>query len=1048
MTSERVEKQICRILKILAWTGLLGAEVLCAARPEDALERGFRDPPHAAKPHTWYHVMNGNATKSGITKDFEALAEIGIGGVQMFDAGCDMPAGPVKFNSTEWFELIRHAAVEAKRLGLEICLPNCSGWSSSGGPWVKPEDGMKEIVWAEGGKRPDVLPSHPFYRDIAVIAFKAPAAERTVFRGESTSRGWGEAEYSSADLVTAAGLLYRFEMSDTYGLYGHFEVEISNDGVTWSKAGEYKANACVNCVRNFKEQVIVFEKPLEFRKVRVKYIFEKGMKSDMLAVRDLRPTAMVRLSNLDAKRFDYRYEVSRDDFVTTPEQVVDPAVVIDISDHLRSDGTIDWTPPENGSWKVYRVGYRGNGRKNHPASAHGVGLEVDKLSAAALSRHFKAYVQRLCDYLGPDLVGHGEYGLNNILVDSYEVGSQTWTDGFEKIFKERAGYDIIPYLPVFFGYIVGSVARSEDFLADYRRVIAALFAENYGDALARECHKLGLMLSLEPYGNCPADNLRYGRNADIPMCEFWSSAGNPYQNQCRNAKLASSLAHVHGRSIVGAEAFTASGSRPGGGNKGPGSGGWMTLPFHLKAQGDAAFASGVNRIIYHRFVHQPWTDVPRLPGMTMGKWGMHFDRTQTWWSEGKEWIAYQTRCQFLLQAGRDVSDLLWYCGDDVPNLGGDVSDSQNGCPKPPPGYNVDYISKDGLADLVERDGRFVAPSGAQYALVFRTGEEKSLPGKLTAKGVRPDCLIVPERIERGLNPVWCHRRDAAIGADWYFIAANNRGSMEFKVSLRDGKGRIPELWDPENRTILRARDWREVDGRTEVVLNLPVCGSMFVMFRNRAVAESVPLEKRYNVVQEIPMDGSWMVEFPNAFRPNALAKGAPEQVHFDRLVDWAKHDEKRIRGFSGSALYRRRINLTDAVSLDRLVLDLGDVRDFATVTVNGHVYPALWKPPFRVDVSDAVKGSVLDVSIRVTNRWPNKLIDDDRKPDDCTWKKSAVHGDAIEEIPEWVEKGLPSPTGRDTFVTWRHWRGTDQPLSSGLLGPVKLVREREKGVLP
>ena len=140
--------------------------------------------------------------------------------------------------------------------------------------------------------------------------------------------------------------------------------------------------------------------------------------------------------------------------------------------------------------------------------------------------------------------------------------------------------------------------------------------------------------------------------------------------------------------------------------------------------------------------------------------------------------------------------------------------------------------------------------------------------------------------------------------------------------------------------------------------------------------------------------------------------------------------------------------MPDVASSDRLVLDLGDVRDFATVVVNGHVYPALWKPPFRVDVSDAVKGSMLDVSIRVTNRWPNKLIGDDRKPDDCTWKKSAVHGDAIEEIPEWVEKGLPSPTGRDTFVTWRHWRGTDHPLCSGLLGPVKLVREREKGVLP
>ena len=1019
---------------------------VCAdAAMADVLERGFLEPPHEAKPHTWYHIMNGNATKSGITKDFEALAEIGIGGVHMFDAGCDIPAGPVKFNSAEWFDLIRHAATEARRLGLEICLPNCSGWSSSGGPWVKPEDGMKEIVWADGGKKPEVLPSHPFYRDIAVVAFRTPAAERTDFRGESTSLGWGEAEFAAEDVVTAAGLLYRFEMSETYGLYGHFEVETTTDGVVWTKAGEYKANACVNCVRNFNEQAIVFAKPIEFRRVRAKYVFEKGMKSDMLAVRDLRPTAMARLSNLAAKRFEFRYEVSRDDFEASPDQVVDPAGVLDITDRLRPDGAIDWTPPDGEDWKVFRVGYRGNGRRNHPASEHGVGLEVDKLSSAALARHFEAYVERLCRHLGPDLVGHPGYGLNSILVDSYEVGSQTWTDGFEKIFRERAGYDIRPYLPVFFGYIVGSVAKSEDFLADYRRVVADLFAENYGDALARECHKRGLLLVLEPYGNSPSDNLRYGRNADIPMCEFWSNARNPYQGNCRNAKLASSLAHVHGRRFVGAEAFTASGSRPGGGNNGPGSGGWMTLPFHIKAQGDAAFASGVNRIVYHRFAHQPWADVPRLPGMTMGKWGMHFDRTQTWWREGKEWVAYRARCQFLLQVGRDVSDLLWYCGDEVPNLGGDVSDSQDLRPKPPRGYNVDYISKDGIADLVERDGRLVAPSGAEYVLVFRTGEEPSLAERLAAKGVRPDCLIVPGRAERGLSPVWCHRRDAAIGADWYFIAANNRSEMEFAASFRDGDGREPELWDPERKTIRRARDWREENGRTEVAFTLPVCGSVFVMFRDRKDAEKVPVERRYETVREIPVEGPWTVEFPNAFRPNALAKGGPERIVFDSLADWSRHDDERIRHFSGSAMYLKHVD-AGGVSVggrERTILDLGDVRDFATVTVNGREYPALWKPPFRIDVTDSIVDSQIDISIRVTNRWPNRLIGDDRKPDDCDWKKSAVHGDAIACIPDWVKAGLPSPTGRDTFVTWRHWRETDLPLSSGLLGPVRLIRRQE-----
>ena len=113
------------------------------------LEDGFRNPPNSAKPHTWYHMMNGNITKEGITCDFEALAKAGIGGVQMFDAGCNIPPGPLAFNSPEWFDMLHHAASEARRLGLEICIPNCSGWSSSGGPWNMPSNGMKIVVFTE-----------------------------------------------------------------------------------------------------------------------------------------------------------------------------------------------------------------------------------------------------------------------------------------------------------------------------------------------------------------------------------------------------------------------------------------------------------------------------------------------------------------------------------------------------------------------------------------------------------------------------------------------------------------------------------------------------------------------------------------------------------------------------------------------------------------------------------------------------------------------------------------------------------------------------------
>ncbi|MCS7187937.1 MAG: glycosyl hydrolase, partial [Armatimonadota bacterium] len=123
---------------------------LCKAQISPTeLKRSFRQPPISARPHTWWHWVNGNVTKEGITADLEALAKAGIGGVQLFNVDVGVPNGPVKFFSREWFELFRHAVKEAARLGLEFCVHNCAGWSSSGGPWVKPEHAMQMVVTSQ-----------------------------------------------------------------------------------------------------------------------------------------------------------------------------------------------------------------------------------------------------------------------------------------------------------------------------------------------------------------------------------------------------------------------------------------------------------------------------------------------------------------------------------------------------------------------------------------------------------------------------------------------------------------------------------------------------------------------------------------------------------------------------------------------------------------------------------------------------------------------------------------------------------------------------------
>ena len=744
---------------------MLATGALLPACAGMGLEEGFVNPPNSAKPHTWYHMMNGNVTKEGITCDFEAIARVGIGGVQMFDAGCDIPAGPLKFNSDDWFDMFRHAQREAKRLGLEICIPNCSGWSSSGGPWNPPANAMKFTTHTEtavkgpsrfSGKLPRTQHDNGFYADIAVLAYPTPSSGAP-------------------------------------------------------------------------------------------------------------------LSDLDNKTFRDRGGVARDARPRDAAQLVAKDRVVDLTSRMGADGSLAWDVPE-GDWTILRIGYVCNGRHNHPASEKGVGLEVDKLSASAMDYHFGQYVARLCRDLGISAKTDNSTGFNNILVDSYEVGCQNWTQGLDRTFAERMGYSLVPYLPVFAGRVVGSVDESERFLEDFRRVVADLFAENYAGRLTELCHRNGLLCSIEPYGNSMADDLQYGQDVDVPMAEFWSNAGLG-DNNCSsvgNSRHAAHLAHVWGRRYAATESFTAD----------PSFGGrWRTTPFSIKSQGDRAYAAGINRIIYHRFTHQPWPGSQYLPGMTMGRWGMHLDRTQTWWELSPAWFSYQARCQWMLQEGVFAADALYWCGEAAPNDGGANIAL-------PAGYNYDICATRAVEMLKVVDGRVVAPGGVSYALLVlpstdtmsekalaRIGElldlgakvcarrrptrapglagypqaderVRALAAKVWAKGVmecEPAAALAKLGVRKDFdtdveNCSWIHRRTE--GADWYFVATDNAKPVSFEASFRQ-HGRVPEIWDAVTGTRSAAPVWRVEDGRTVVRFDFEPSGSRFVVFRKPAAGGHV-----------------------------------------------------------------------------------------------------------------------------------------------------------------------------------------------------------------
>ena len=1262
------------------------------------LEEGFKTPPNSAKPHTWYHMMNGNVTKEGITCDFEALAKAGIGGVQMFDAGCAIPPGKLDFNSPAWFDMFLHAAKEARRLGLEICIPNCSGWSSSGGPWNMPSNGMKKVVLTETpvkgpvafkGKLPRTDKDNGFYEDIAVLAFPTPPADLTSFQGVKPRISGKIATLEADKPFKLQGVSYRLTYPNTWSAAASVTVEVSDDGKKFKNLEKFTAQLAQSGSCDHSLRYRPFAKPVTARAVRLTFATSHPIK-----IAELKPESKLRISDIGAKTFAIRSRVTRDKADASVDQVIRKDKTVDLTSRLAADGTLAWDVPA-GEWTILRIGYICNGRCNHPASDHGKGLEVDKLSASAMDYHFDQYVTRLCKHLGP-FAGNVESGFNNILVDSYEVASQNWTHGFAKTFEKRMGYSLIPWLPVFTGRVVGSVDESERFLEDFRRVVADLFAENYAGRLAKLCHDHGLLLSIEPYGNAPCDNLQYGQDVDIPMGEFWSSAGvTDHGTATGNAKFPAYLAHVWGRRYAATESFTAS----------PDSGGrWQTTPFSIKAQGDRVFAQGVNRIIYHRFTHQPWPGKQYLPGMTMGRWGMHLDRTQTWWDLADDWFRYQARCQWMLQEGTFVADALFFCGEQAPNQGGNTDGAGASDMKLPPGYDWDICATKAVEMLKVENGRVVAPGGVSYALLIlppqETMSEKMLSTveRLLDEGAKVCCLVKPTRVpgltgyplaserlraraekvwakgvmtcrpaealERlGIVPdfmstetdphqgaVYIHRRNA--NADWYFVALNNDKSKSFEASFRM-TGRQPEIWDAEKGTIVDAPQWHEEKGRTIVTLDFAPSGSAFVLFRRPASGDHVvkvfanvaqridpvpqepphtlSIEKAIYGVFEKPgrpdcadvsklvkpgvemkvlnstMGGdpaylqvkelevvyrlagktekvlakehgtinipagaeivsAWYGVIDPAWKPsgsqttditaalaacvadgrlsaainNRLAKGDPapmqhkeaqityvydgvrktitvkentelslpsgrltpdpmpdwewsngkilaaqpltatlktasgatrrvtaepppvvsvegawnvtfpvdwytggtakKELTFASLTDWAANADSDIRYFSGTATYRKRVPYAPKAGV-RTILDLGVVKNFAVVTVNGKTFPVLWKPPFRVDITDALGGNSIDIEIKVTNLWPNRLIGDDFLPEDCEWRgvmRRGVKEIGVKDIPQWVKDGKRSPTGRHTFTTWKHWAKEETPLPSGLLGPVML----------
>ena len=392
---------------------------------------------------------------------------------------------------------------------------------------------------------------------------------------------------------------------------------------------------------------------------------------------------------------------------------VDTDKMIVLTAKMSADGKLVWDVPP-GKWTIMRLGSTLTGQTTRPAPQPGLGFESDKFDRAALDAHFAAFTEKLLAKVGPHTNAEG--GLTMVHFDSWEMGAQNWSPNFQKEFQKRRGYDPLKFLPAYTGRVVGSDEISERFLWDVRRTAQELVVENHVGWLAELAHKNGLTLSLEPYDLNPAGDLTLGRVADVPQCEFWYLGFNTYFSVVE----ASSIAHTCGRPVVAAEAFT---SEPGED--------WKADPAALKPLGDWAYCAGVNRFDFHRFQAQPWTN--RWPGMTMGSYGVHWDRTQTWWEMASAYHDYLSRCQFMLQRGVTVADVCFLAAEGAPHVFRPPSSATTGNPPDHGGYNFDGCAPETLLERATvKNGKLVFPGGTTYPILVLP-ERQTMTPKLLRK---------------------------------------------------------------------------------------------------------------------------------------------------------------------------------------------------------------------------------------------------------------------------------------------------------------------------
>ena len=1039
----------------------------------DPLVRGFLEPPHSARPMVWWHWMNGNITEEGLRKDIEWMHRIGLAGFHVFDAGINTPQiveQRLDYMSPEWKKAFGGAIALADSLGMEVAIPSSPGWSSTGGPWVAPEDAMKKIVWREtnikGGKKISIkLPepyttsgkfqnipvqaehshasgaiSEMYYTDVAVIAVRRPESDRTLAElgakitssggnftleqltnGDLTDYGklpahesgyaWIQYEFPKPQTIKALSTVNEIPRRRGHSIpaYCQDSLQISDDGVNFKTVFGIPVGDALRQTISFDGITAKYFR-LKHKNPKAYYHYSMGKPDpdpEFSLVAEFVIYPQSKINHVEEKAAF----AAGHDLALYPSNYAIHAdashEVINITEHVK-DGVLEWNAPK-GDWTIYRFGASLTGKKNHPASPEATGLEVDKINPDAWKRYFRNYLDMYKEASGGLI---GERGIQYVLTDSYEAGHVNWSPHLFEEFKRRRGYDPLPFLPVVTGVIVHNIEKSEKFLFDWRKTIGELFEENYAnltELVRKEYGMKGCFIESHENGRCfVADGMAIKKTAAYPMSAIWVPGKVGNSNRIPEGKAdireSASVAHIYGQNVVAAESLTSIGYA---------CQAYSYCPENLKPTADLELAHGLNKFVIHESAHQPLDS--HKPGLGLGVYGQWFNRHETWAEQAKAWIDYLARSSFMLQQGKAVADILWYYGEDN-NITGLYSHS---FPDIPCGYNFDFASPDVLLnEIFVKDKKLCTKTGMQYSILCLDPNTAKMSPEISERiqyfkkcGI-PVCGWNAEETKVELEKIgvkqdWIYSGTETLNivhrtlndAEIYWISSPSAEACKAEVSLRC-YGLKPYLWHPVTGKMEEIA-YRFVDGRTLLSLEFEPHDAYFIVLKGKTEVQEISntTKERKTICQ---VNGTWDITFEDKF-------GEHKNITTTDLRSWTDINDEWIKYFSGTATYRTTISIPPHQG--NIYLDLGEVKNIAEVYINGKKAQTLWKTPFIADISEYINGDNINIEIKVTNLWVNRLIGDAESRD----KKS--------------------------YTSKVFFKKDDTLLPSGLLGPVVIFEE-------